>query len=173
MLDLKSFCSLCPSWSRGNDVYGVYTRAKYAHVRAAWWETWIYFDLTSLTTWGKTGSMDGAGHYPPPDFGGPPSNSSNISMPHPQQQQPQQRCSSSFQPSMWSWCETPVEPSWEHGGQAGWGYGPPAGFGGGSYGPRRPYGEWPIPQGFFIHVSICLCFYNTNNVHTTDKFLFC
>lgn len=82
-------------------------------------------------------SMTEPGHYPPPDFGCPPPNSI-------QHQQQQPRSSSSFHPSMWSWCETPSEPSWGHSGQAGWYQGEAAGFGSptgrGNYGPKRPYG---------------------------------
>ncbi|KAF7659350.1 hypothetical protein LDENG_00298920 [Lucifuga dentata] len=86
--------------------------------------------------------MNGPRHCPPPDFGCPPPNSIHTPPQTVQQQQPR---SSSFHPNMWSWSETPVEPSWGHSGQAGWHYGQQAGFGVpadcGSYGPRRSYGH--------------------------------
>ncbi|XP_035482036.2 nuclear fragile X mental retardation-interacting protein 1 [Scophthalmus maximus] len=76
--------------------------------------------------------MSEPGHYPPPDFGGPPPSSFQ-----PQQQPPQPRCSS-FTASMWSWCETPSEPSgWNHGDQAGWHHG----AGRGNNRAKRPYGQ--------------------------------
>ncbi|XP_070814065.1 FMR1-interacting protein NUFIP1 [Chaetodon trifascialis] len=83
--------------------------------------------------------MSAPEHYPPPDFGCPPPNAIQPFQPH---QQPR---TSSFDPSMWSWCETPSEPSWNHSSQAGWHHGPAAGFGfpssRGNYGPKRPHGQ--------------------------------
>lgn len=87
----------------------------------------------------RTCSMNESGHYPPPDFSGLSSNTTQY------QQQPR---SSSFHSSMWSWSETPSEPSWDHSGPAGWHHGAAAGFGfqsgRGNYGPKRPYGKLPI-----------------------------
>lgn len=84
--------------------------------------------------------MNEPGHYPPPDFGCPPPNSIQ-----PFQQQPR---SSGFHPNMWSWSETPSEPSWDYSHQAGWHHGAAAGFppGCGNYRPKRPYGKYPVHQ---------------------------
>ncbi|KAL7369507.1 hypothetical protein ABVT39_000971 [Epinephelus coioides] len=83
------------------------------------------------------------GHYPPPDFGCPPPNT--IQSFQQQQQQQQQSRSSSFQPSMWSWSETPTEPIWDYSSQPGWQHGAVAGSGfpsgRGNYGAKRPYGQ--------------------------------
>ncbi|XP_042368971.1 nuclear fragile X mental retardation-interacting protein 1 [Plectropomus leopardus] len=79
--------------------------------------------------------MGEPGLYPSPDFGCPPPNSI-------QQQQPR---SSNFHPSMWSWSETPTEPTWDYSGQAGWHHGAASGSGfpsgRGNYGHKRPYGQ--------------------------------
>ncbi|XP_068165608.1 FMR1-interacting protein NUFIP1 isoform X1 [Antennarius striatus] len=77
--------------------------------------------------------MNEPGHYPPPDFSCPPQNSI---------QQPR---SSGFHPSMWSWGDTPPEPSRDYSGQAGWHQGAAGRFGfppgRGNCGPVRPYGQ--------------------------------
>ncbi|XP_014853536.1 PREDICTED: nuclear fragile X mental retardation-interacting protein 1 isoform X2 [Poecilia mexicana] len=60
--------------------------------------------------------MSESERYPPPDFSCPPP---NFSCPPPnfiQQPQQQQPRSSSFHSSMWSWGQTPFEPSWGQGG---------------------------------------------------------
>lgn len=84
--------------------------------------------------------MNDSVYYPPPDFGSPPPDSF-------QQQQPR---SSSFHPAMWVWSETPTEPSWDRGGNAGWHNGSAGGCGfptdHGNRGPARPYGEWNKQQ---------------------------
>lgn len=81
-------------------------------------------------------SMAEPGQYPPPDFGCPPPSSF--------QHQPHSR-PGSFHPSMWSWSSTPTEPSWDHGGPAGWHSGGAPWFGSAQnhwgHGPGRPYGE--------------------------------
>lgn len=78
-------------------------------------------------------------HYPPPDFTRPPPD-----FIQPFQHQQQQPRTSTFRPSMWSWSETPTEPSWES-AQAGRQNGAAAGIGftsnRGNYVPRRPYGK--------------------------------
>ncbi|XP_023268681.1 nuclear fragile X mental retardation-interacting protein 1-like, partial [Seriola lalandi dorsalis] len=91
--------------------------------------------------------MNEPGHYPSPDFGCPPPNTIQPFQQHQkhQQHQQQQPSSSSFHPNMWSWCETPSEPSWDYRAQAGWHHGaaPAFGFppGRGNHGPKRPYGQ--------------------------------
>ncbi|KAM8905637.1 FMR1-interacting protein NUFIP1 isoform 2-T2 [Spinachia spinachia] len=76
--------------------------------------------------------MNDQGHYPPPDFVCPPSNTTPN----------QQQHTSGFQPSMWSWGETSSEPAWDHSGQSGWqrgGFSSPPGRG--NYGHKRPHGQ--------------------------------
>lgn len=89
-------------------------------------------------------SMSEAGHYPPPDFSCPPP---DFLQPF-QQQQQQQPSSSSFHPGMWSWAESPSEPSWDYNGQASWNHGASSGYGfqsgRGNYAPKRPYGEQSV-----------------------------
>lgn len=89
--------------------------------------------------------MNDPGHYPPPDFGSPAPNSIQ---PFQRQQQQQQSRTSGFHASMWSWSDTPSEPSWDYGGQAGWSNGAAAGYGfnsmRGHYGHQHPYGELQI-----------------------------
>lgn len=76
--------------------------------------------------------------YPPPDFTRPPP---DFIQPFQHQQQPR---TSTFRPSMWSWSETPTEPSWDS-AQAGRQNEAAAGIwftsNRGNYGPRRPYGK--------------------------------
>ncbi|MEQ2178563.1 hypothetical protein GOODEAATRI_015377, partial [Goodea atripinnis] len=77
--------------------------------------------------------------YPPPDFSCPPPNF--------MQQRPR---SSNFHPSMWSWGETPSEPSWGRGiNQGGYHWGEAAGPA--HYGPKPHFSQY-ITQ-FFIKWS--------------------
>ncbi|XP_061692705.1 nuclear fragile X mental retardation-interacting protein 1 [Syngnathoides biaculeatus] len=59
-------------------------------------------------------SMEKPGFYPPPDFDCPPPSSIQASRP----QQPVSK--SNFHPSMWTWSETPSEPTWAQSSQASW-----------------------------------------------------
>ncbi|XP_028249000.1 FMR1-interacting protein NUFIP1 isoform X2 [Parambassis ranga] len=82
--------------------------------------------------------MTEPGHYPPPDFSCPPPNSIQLL-------QQQQSRSSSFHPSMWTWGETPSEPSWNYGAGPGWtqhtAAGPGYGFPGSAYSQNSGH-EW-------------------------------
>lgn len=84
-------------------------------------------------------------HYPSPDFGCPPPNSF--------QHQPHR--SGGFQPSMWSWGCTPTEPSWDHGGPAGWHARASPGFGSNhrGHGPQRPHGKLRTKEPTSVDIS--------------------
>ncbi|XP_027865702.1 FMR1-interacting protein NUFIP1 isoform X2 [Xiphophorus couchianus] len=83
--------------------------------------------------------MSESQRYPPPDFSCPPP---DFMQQQPQQQPPQQTRFSSFHSSMWSWGQTPCEPSW---GQGGYYHGQADGPA--HYGPKPQFnqhfgGEW-------------------------------
>lgn len=92
---------------------------KHAHVGAAWKP-----GLQQTCFW-KPHDMSEAERYPPPDFSCPPASSSQPLLQPPR--------FSGFHPGMWSWTESPCEPSrvgpgWHHqepapsfGFQPGWG----------------------------------------------------
>ena len=105
------------------------------------WETLRNFTDTPRRK--QLPGMNEHGHYPPPDFG--------IPQPNSFQQLPR---SSSFQPGMWSWNETPTESStW--GEQAGW----HPGASGHAHGrPHRPYGAFHIQETDYMRMLLVLSF---------------